>query len=93
MIAAVVFDITEIIRLAVAGWSGKGGGGGGTFIVGGKGIEWMGGGPYVVGRGVDSWVLLVLGGGVGSRGVFDVDIELIAEGLLSKITEFLVALA
>ena len=80
-----------IIRLAVAGWSGKGGGGGGTFIVGGKGIEWMGGGPYVVGRGVASGVLL--GGGVGSRGVFGVDIELIAEGLLSRITEFLVALA
>ena len=51
----------------------------------------MGGGPYVVGRGVDSGVLL--GGGVGSRGVFGVDIELIAEGLLSRITEFLVALA
>ena len=53
----------------------------------------MGGGPYVVGRGVDSGVLLVLGGGVGSRGVFGVDIELIAEGFLSRITEFLVALA
>ena len=71
---AVVFDMTEIMRLAVAGLRGKGGGGGGgTLVSGGN----CGGCEFRVQGGR---------GGVGRRGArWTGGSERMAEGLLSNI--------